>query len=101
MKRKKIYISGPITHCAGYRKAFKRAETYLRHKGFHPVNPARFTLFGKSLNGRSWHVCMAVCLWHLLWCHSVYMLKGWTNSQGAKIERRVAILLNKRILYQN
>lgn len=43
---------------------------------------------------------MAVCLWHLLWCHNVYMLKGWTDSRGAKIEYRIASFLNKNIIFQ-
>lgn len=99
MKRNKIFISGPITNNPSYRRDFKRAESSLRHKGYRPVNPTRLRLFGKPLECYSWHVCMVVCLWHLLWCSYVFMMFGWANSRGARIENKFARILNKRIIY--
>lgn len=100
MKRNKIFISGQITDNPGYRGQFKRAEAILRFNGYRPVNPTLLRLFGKPMKCYSWHVCMAVCLWHLLWCHHVFMLHNWSRSRGARIEHRVACFFNKHIIYQ-
>ena len=101
-RRNKIYIAGPISNNPGsFKRQFKEAETVLRYKGYRPVNPVRFTLFGKSLNGRSWHICMIVCLWHLLWCSHVFMLFGWGYSRGARLEHRFARFFHKHIIYQS
>ena len=43
---------------------------------------------------------MAVCLWHLLWCDAVLMLRGWDMSRGARIEHKVAEILGKVIMYE-
>jgi hypothetical protein len=36
----------------------------------------------------------------LLKCDTVYFLSNWTDSRGAKIEMRIALLFKKRIIMQ-
>lgn len=36
----------------------------------------------------------------LLKCDAVYFLNNWTDSRGAKIEMRIALMFKKRILMQ-
>lgn len=98
MKRsKKLFISGPVS-CIPYKEAAIRFNEYalLAHQiGFEPVNPIRL-----CCPLWSWWRCMAVCLWHLLWCDAVLFLRGWDMSRGARIEHRVAEILGKVIMYE-
>lgn len=116
----RIYIAGKITGDPNYREKFKagayECETaqfstritplqYAQRKNrimcFKPVNPTEFTLIGIPLTEYRWHIGMSVCLFKLLFCSFVYMLKGWTDSRGATIEHGTAKFLHKRIVYQD
>lgn len=98
MPKEIIFISGKITGL-NYNYAwhkFAAAEKYLTRMGYRVINP--MCLCEK---GWSWLRCMAVCLWNLLRCDSIFMLENWEYSRGARIEYRVARLLNKNIIKQN
>lgn len=114
----KVFISGKITGNPNYAFQFVAAEVQITkerffdrhgdarlterygHFGFVPINPCRFTFLGAPLELWPWLVCMAVCLWHLLGCSYVYMLRNWWDSKGARIEHKIATLLGKKIIYQ-
>jgi hypothetical protein len=108
----KIYLSGPITSI-GVKVAHRRftyAEKCLeaaerrwrRHIGkpeghdWRIVNPMRENPYKE---GRRWVTCMMLDLLLLLKCDSVMMLPGWERSRGARIERRMARLLGKKIFF--
>lgn len=96
----KVFISGPISGLpyVDVKTTFDVAEDVWRNRmrqKYRVVNPTTLC----SVNW-SWWRCMAVCLWHLIWCSHIYMLLGWHNSRGARIEHRVARALRKRIIYQ-
>lgn len=83
-KIKRCYISGKITGTADYMERFEKAEAELKQKGFETVNPARVCA---ELPPTFTHAeYMAVALACLEQCGSIYMLSGWQNSEGAKIE---------------
>lgn len=91
----KCYIAGKVSGMP-YSRAlckFQRAENYLRQKGYLVVNPTRLC---KSHWG--WYRCMAVCLWNLLWCSHIALLDNWQDSRGARVEYKLAKLLNKKIV---
>lgn len=91
----KIFISGRVSGIP-YKTAkynFLRAERYWQRKGYQVVNPTK--LCNKNW---SWIRCMIVCLWNLAKCRYVYFLPNYTYSRGAKIEFKVAKLLNKIII---
>lgn len=97
MKRSKLFISGPISG-RPYKEAVIHFNAYalLVHQfGFDPVNPIRL-----CCPIWSWWRCMAVCLWHLLWCDAVLFLRGWDMSRGARIEHKVSKILDKVIMYE-
>ena len=114
----KVFISGKITGDPNYPFKFESAclvvsrEKFFNehgsaelsykygHFGFVPVSPADLTLLDMPIGLYSWHVCMAVCLWHLMGCSYVYFLRDWQQSRGSRIEHRVAKFLRKRIIYQ-
>ena len=97
MRRSKLFISGSISG-RPYKDAaihFNSAATLAYQIGFDPVNPIQL-----CHPDWSWWRCMAVCLWHLMWCDAVFMLRGWDMSRGARIEHRVAEILGKVIMYE-
>ena len=93
----KIFISGKISglhYYYAYHK-FATAEKHLERMGYKVVNPMCL-----CKRDWSWARCMILCLLHLLHCQSIYMLENWEYSRGAKIEYRIARLLNKKIIFQ-
>ena len=113
----KIYIAGMISGDENYRRKFIEAgarvetvhffgrygwEVYIRtgRSGFRAVNPVALKFRGLPLSVWPWRVAMAVCLWNLLWCSTVYMLRDWHESRGARIENTVAQWLGKAIIYE-
>ena len=113
----RIYLSGRISGDAGYRAKFDMAtlkvedfvffdrhgvEVYLRtwKVCFQAVNPCRLKLLGKPLGAWPYWVAMAVCLWTVARCSTVYMLRDWTGSRGARLENTLAQLLGKKIIYE-
>ena len=88
-----IYISGPITgHLDTYKATFAAAADTIRKGGHEPVNPATIQLD----DGASWADYMDTAL-NMLWgSDGIYMLPGWQDSRGARVEARVAELRGMR-----
>jgi len=83
-----VYISGPM---AGYPEhnypAFHAAAADLESRGsFLVVNPA--TLHGPGEHTRE--DCLRRDIAALCRCSTIYMLDGWSKSEGAKLEYAVA-----------
>lgn len=93
---KKIYISGKITNNANYEVEFEAAELALKIAGFQPVNPAQEHL----PDGATWADYMRHDIKLLCDCDAVYMLNGWRESAGAKIEHKLARDLEIEIIYE-
>ena len=83
MKRKRVYISGPITHTSGYRKRFRDAAREIFNRGDVPVNPA---LLEDVLPDGSHVEYMLIDIKLLELCDAIYMLDGWSQSAGARTE---------------
>lgn len=87
MKRGKVYISGPITGIDfGNRFAFSCARSALELCGHEVVDPSEVQLDDEA----SWADYMKADLKLLLDCDFIYMLEGWENSRGARLERELA-----------
>lgn len=88
--KKKTYISGPITGIA-YEDAvaaFSAAEKRLNRAGITDVvNPV--TLCPQD-EGKRWEDYMSRCLAEIPYCGSIYMLRGWERSRGARVELATA-----------
>nr|DAF85425.1 MAG TPA: Nucleoside 2-deoxyribosyltransferase [Siphoviridae sp. ctzm5103] len=93
---KKIYISGKITNNANYKADFEAAELALKIAGFQPVNPAEEHL----PDGATWADYMRHDIKLLCDCDAIYMLNGWRESAGAKIEHKLARDLGIEIIYE-
>ena len=85
----KIYISGQITGTTDFMERFERAEQKLARMGFDVCNPAKE--LAHFPDGTPWRTFMAECLRMLLLCDGIYMLDGWKDSKGARLEQKVAL----------
>ena len=91
----KMYISGRITGQPDHMERFAKAEKHLKGRGFEVVNPTTLP----HEHDKSWGEYMVEGLKALLDCDGVYMLKGWADSRGARIEKRLAQDLGSKLIY--
>lgn len=81
-----VYISGPMTGKPNHNhEAFMEAEKFLRKIGFNVWNPAY-----NPREGYEWEDYMKVDLVGLLSCDLIFLLDGWEDSRGAKLEKYIA-----------
>lgn len=90
-----IYVAGPMSGLPGLNfDNFHRVAKNLREAGFTVINPAEIN---PDLNA-DWCDCMIEDIKQLKHCKSIFMLKGWQDSDGAQIERIVARKLKLEII---
>ncbi len=85
----RIYISGPITGTKDYMERFEEAEKELTSKGYVVINPAKVNALLPA--DTEWKGYMGTSMAMLKLCDTIYMLKGWHNSTGAKMELKYAL----------
>lgn len=86
----KIYLSGPMSGMMGLNfPAFHNAAASLRERGLEVVNPAEINTDVSA--DRS--ACLRRDIQALLDCDTIAMLPGWSKSEGATLERQIAITL--------
>jgi len=95
MKEKNIYISGKITGVENFAEIFASKEQELTKQGHNVFNPA------KHPDMFSWQQFMELDLKALSFCDSIYMMKGWETSRGAKLELEEAMKLGLEIIYES
>jgi len=93
-----VYISGPITGFAEHNaRAFHAAEKLLLEQGYIPVSPLSLPESGGQ-HPHEWYIRRDIPV--MLGCSGVYMLEGWSRSEGASIEHRVAKAAGLKIRYE-
>lgn len=96
---KKVYLSGPITGKPNKNhEAFRLAELDVARAGNLPINPHRVCAH-LSCNA-TWIDYMRVCVAAMMEANTVFMLRGWIFSKGARAEWIIAGLLRLEINYQ-
>lgn len=96
----KVYIAGKITGEELFAAArFAAAEEELRSLSHvkHVVNPMKLP----HKHDKAWHSYLAECIKSLVDCDAVYLLEGWFDSRGARLELDIAVRLGKEIFYQS
>jgi len=94
MKPEIYYLSGPMTGLPDYnRGAFFAKEVELWGAGHSVLNPANI----EGDESWTWSDWMRSALQLQLYADVVHMLPGWRKSRGARIERRLALILGQRV----
>ena len=94
----KIYISGKIsgTDLTETRKRFAAVDEATKRLGYEPVNPLENGLSEHD----SWEAHIVKDIADLLQCKAIYMLQGWQESKGARIEHYIATEIGMPIMYE-
>lgn len=89
----KVYIAGAISNNNMYLTQFENAETYLQSLGYTPLNPVKHI-------GFDYKDYIDMGLAELSKCDVIYLLKGWENSKGARLEKQYAETVGLEITYE-
>ena len=99
MRRQKIcYLSGKISGLEReiYLARFAHAEEILKREGFAVINPTKFApcRWPWLYNILGYELTLLYDLWHL-WRRAdrIFLIPGWQDSQGARIESFTAHVL--------
>lgn len=95
----RVYISGPITGITGYKPRFDWAESLWKDKGAYTINPAKTnsTLPEDTTHDGYMRISLAL----LAECDTIYMLRGWKDSEGAREELAYAVEHEYTIMFEN
>lgn len=95
----KVYLSGPITGTDDYMERFAKAEQELTEQGYVVVNPAKVN--AQLPVSTMWEEYMLMSMTMLDMCDTIYMLGGWQNSRGAKLELSYATSRNFDVWHEH
>jgi hypothetical protein len=105
--KRKVYIAGPMRGKRNKnREAFQRAEDHLlRQRIWEPVNPIKLDEVNEMLYDTTADVAIIRKIIkrdidELYKCSSIYMLRGWEKSSGARAEHAFAVAISLPIMYQ-
>ena len=95
----KIYISGQMTGLPKLNKErFDEIEMILTSKGYDVVNPHKIIFEDGKEHSYMDYIRKDIC--ELIYCDRIFMMTGWENSKGAKIEHSIAIILGIKVIYE-
>lgn len=96
----KIYISGKITGLpiSEVIERFGEATTFICLKGHIAVNPIDVCPIDEN---KEWADYMGEDIRALLKCDAIYLLNGWIESKGARIECLIAKEMGMKVFYEN
>lgn len=91
----KVYISGPITGTDDYMQKFTIVARNLATMDYEVINPALILSF--LPNSTTYEEYMSVCYPLIDMCDAVYLMHGWHDSKGARLEKKYAETRDKLI----
>lgn len=84
----RIYLAGPMSGLPELNyPEFNRAAAALRELGYQVENPAE----NPAPACGSWEGYMRLAIAQLVRCDEIHLLRGWSKSRGARIERQLAV----------
>lgn len=100
------YISGPITGVRDWQDKFERAERWVQENLDRQTKSPRLIgmrleqELGKTADEIPWSEYMRADLRELTRCDAIYMMAGWQESRGCRLEHLVAGWLGLTIHHQ-
>lgn len=91
-----VYIAGKMAGCEDtYQQTFAEvAERLENEKDYFVLNPA---ILPRGMDGKNY---MPICLRLIDCCDAIYMIDGWQDSKGARLEKAYAEYQGKGIMYE-
>ena len=97
-KEMRLYISGPITGTSDAKERFEAAALRISRMGNIPINPEPIgRLVMPKAGGLEY---MTIDLLVLEFTDAIYMLRGWEDSRGARMELMKAKAHNMPVFYE-
>lgn len=99
MAGKKVYIAGKISGLTREEAVtkFERAAVQLKAQGYETFVPTALPSYDDVPHENYMHVCYAM----IDICDTIFMLKDWQDSKGARLERKYAFDGDKQIVYED
>ena len=98
----RVYIAGPMRGIAEHNyPAFHAAAASLRAKGHEVISPAEINADWANYDQAGlYRICLKRDIHELVECDAIYMLPGWHDSRGARVERHIAQTMGLLIVDQ-
>lgn len=97
MRRRTVYLSGPMTGIDDHNgPAFAAAAERFERDGCRVINPHRLV----SVPGMTRKAAIRRDINDILLADEVHMLRGWKRSDGARLERKIALELGLTVTYE-
>lgn len=94
----RLYLAGPMSGLPDFNyPAFHAQAARLRAIGWQVENPAE----NPAPACGSWGAYMRLAIAQLVQCDSIWLLPGWQDSRGARIEHDLATALGMTVLYES
>lgn len=94
----RVYISGPITGTTDYMRRFEGTESIWKDLGVEVINPVKLNfILPETTTHREY---MITCIAMLKICDTIFMLRGWESSKGARQELKYAQKHGYQILFE-
>lgn len=97
---KRVYLSGPIKDIHDPASIFRDAELEVALMGIERDNIVNPMTIESHKPDSTVEEYMREDLKGLLTCDTIYMLRGWEKSVGARMELMVACICGLRVLFQ-
>lgn len=97
----RVFISGQVTGLekSVYEKNFNDAEEYLKSLGHEVSNPIRVCSH-LNPNLHTWEHYMLASIEELFKCDAIFLLNGWRESTGARIENAICTEKSIKVFMQ-
>jgi len=94
----RVYIAGPMTGIEDFNfPAFNAEASALREQGLSVLNPAEHGI----VEGAEWADYLRHDIAGLASCERIHLLRGWSNSKGARLEVTIAQALGMQMTFQD